>query len=151
MGDGRRATKLTTMAMEQRDMMTMTMATDVGVVDDDYDDDNTSWTTSDEGDNHQGRHSQLRRRQRRLRIDGNDVCASATATTHPVVRRQRVKMRRRRIARQRRLEDERRRRCDKWGLVSCDNQMAKKRSRQSREAEVAGQQGRRDNQHANKR
>ena len=78
MGDGRRATKLTTMAMEQRDMMTMTMATDVGVVDDDYDDDNTSWTTSDEGDNHQGRHSQLRRRQRRLRIDGNDVCASAT-------------------------------------------------------------------------
>ena len=60
MGDGRRATKLTTMAMEQRDMMTMTMAMDVGVVDDDYDDDNTSWTTSDEGDNHQGRHSQLR-------------------------------------------------------------------------------------------
>ena len=53
-GEGRRATKLTTMAMEQRDTMTMTMVTDVGVVDDDYDADNTSWTMSDEGDNHQG-------------------------------------------------------------------------------------------------
>ena len=55
--------------------------------------------------------------------------------------------------RQRRLEDERRRRRDKWGAASCDNQMAKKRSRQSREAEAAAarQQGRCDNQLANKR
>ena len=53
-GKGRRATKLTTMAMEQRDTMTMTMVTDVGIVDDDYDANNTSWTMSNEGDNHQG-------------------------------------------------------------------------------------------------
>jgi len=39
------------------------------------------------------------------------------------------------IARQRRLEDERRWRRIKWGVASCDDQMAKKRSRQSREAE----------------
>jgi len=69
------------------------------------------------------------------------------------MRRQRVERRRRRVARQRRLEDEWRRRRNKWGVVSCDNQMAKKRSRQSREAESAAaqQQGRRDNQLANKR
>jgi len=55
--------------------------------------------------------------------------------------------------RQRRLEVERRQRRDKWGVASCDNQMAKKRSRQSREAESAAaqQQGRRNNQPANKR
>ena len=53
----RRATKSTTMATEQRDTMTTTMATDVDVDDDDdYDDDNLSSTTSDEGDNHRGRH-----------------------------------------------------------------------------------------------
>ena len=75
------------------------------------------------------------------------------ATTQPVMRRQRVERRRRRIARQRRLEDERRRQRDKWGVASCNNQMAKKRSRQSREAELAAarQQVRRDNQLANKR
>ena len=49
--------------------------------------------------------------------------------------------------RQSRLEDERRRRRDKWGIATCDNQMAKKRSRQSCEAEAAAaqQQGRHDN------
>jgi hypothetical protein len=69
------------------------------------------------------------------------------------VRRWRVKRWRRRVARQRQLEDERRRRRDKWGAASCNNQMAKKRSRQSHEAEAAavGQQGQRDDQLANKR
>jgi len=57
------------------------------------------------------------------------------------------------VARQRRLEDERRRQRDKWGIATCDNQMAKKRLRQSREAESAAarQQGRRNNHLANKR
>jgi hypothetical protein len=75
------------------------------------------------------------------------------ATTHPVMRRQHVERRRWCIARQRRLEVERRQRRDKWGVASCDNLMAKKRLRQSREAEwvAARQQGRRDNQLANKR
>jgi hypothetical protein len=52
-----------------------------------------------------------------------------------------------------RPEDERRRRCDKWGVASCDNQLAKKRLRQSCKAEsvTKQQQGRRDNQLANKR
>ncbi len=55
--------------------------------------------------------------------------------------------------RQRLLEDKRRWRRDKWGVASCDNHMAKKRSRQSCEAESAAerQQGQRDNQLANKR
>ena len=88
------------------------------------------------------------------RNDGEDACASATTTTtQPVVRRRHVERRRRRVARQRWLEDERWQRHDKWGLASGDNQMTKKRPRQSREVEVgaAGQQGRRDNQLANKR
>ena len=90
--------------------------------------------------------------------DSKDACASMSAhrqraTTQPVMRRRHIERRRRRVARQRRLEDKRRRRHDKWGVVSCDNQMAKKRSRQSREAESASvqQQGRRNNQLANKR
>jgi len=58
-------------------------------------------------------------------------------TTQPVVRLQHVERRRRHVTRQMQLEDERRRRCNKWGVASCDNQMGKKRSRHSREAEVA--------------
>jgi len=114
MGDRRRATKLTTMATERRDTMTTMMVTDVDVDDNgnDNDDDNTSSTTSNEGDNRQGLQSQLQRRLRRLRIDVNNVCALATATTQPLVRRQRVKRRRRLIARQRQLEDKRWQRCD---------------------------------------
>ena len=91
----------------------------------------------------------------RNRDDGEDACASTATTfahwrraaTQPVMRRRRFERRRWRVARQRRLEDERRRRRDKWGVASCNNQMAKKRSRQSREAELAAaqQQGRRDN------
>ncbi len=50
---------------------------------DDNDDDDTSSTTSDEGDNRRGR-------QRRMRIDGNNVCALATAMTQPVVRQRHV-------------------------------------------------------------
>ena len=55
--------------------------------------------------------------------------------------------------RQRWLEDERWRRLNKWGVASCNNQMANKWLRQSCEAELAAaqQQGRRDNQLANKR
>ena len=79
----------------------------------------------------------------RNRDDGEDACTSTArtsvhrqqATTQPVMRRRCVERRRWRVARQRRLEDERRRRCDKWGIVSCNNQMAKKRLRQRREAE----------------
>ena len=92
--------------------------------------------------------------------DGKDACAlTATtsahrqrATTQPVMRRQRVERRRWRIVRQRRLKDKRRQRHDKWSVVSCNNQMAKKRSRQSRKAEsLAGQQqGRRNNQLENR-
>ena len=69
------------------------------------------------------------------------------------MRQQCVERWRRHVARQRQLEDEWRRWRNKWGIVSCNNQMAKKRSRQSREAEsaVVQQQGRRDNQLANKR
>ncbi len=68
------------------------------------------------------------------------------------MRRRRIKRQRWSVARQRRLEDERRRRHDKWGTASCDNQMAMKRSRQSCKAEAAAarQQGQRDNQLANK-
>jgi hypothetical protein len=109
---------------------------------------------SDEGDNRRGRQSQSRCLQKCLRIDGNDVCALATVTTtQPVVMRRCVERRRRHVARQRRLEDESRWRRDKWGVASCDNQMAKKRSRQSRKAESAAarQQGRHDNQLAKKR
>ena len=82
------------------------------------------------------------------------------ATTQPVMRRRRIERRRRRVARwrrrvvrQRRLDDKRRKRRHKWGVARCNNQMAKKRSRQSREAESAAarQQGRRDSQLANKR
>jgi hypothetical protein len=60
---------------------------------------------------------------------------------------------RRRVERRRRLEVERRQQRDKWGVTSRNNQMAKKRSRQSREAESAAarQQGQCDNQLANKR
>ena len=97
----------------------------------------------------------------RNRDDGEDACASTATTfahwrraaTQPVMRRRRFERRRWRVARQRRLEDERQRRRDKWGVASCNNQMAKKRSRQSREAELAAarQQVRRDNQLANKR
>ena len=95
--------------------------------------------------------------------DGEDTCASTAttsahwrrATTHPVMRRQCVESRMRHIARQRQLEDERRWRRDKWGVASCDNQMAKKRLMQSCKAEsataAARQQGRRDNQLANNR
>ena len=52
-----------------------------------------------------------------------------------------------------RPEDERRRRCNKWGVASCDNQLAEKRLRQSCKADSATeqQQRRRDNQLANKR
>jgi hypothetical protein len=91
-------------------------------------------------------------RARRLRIDGNNVCVSARATTQPVVRRQRVKRRRWHVARQRRLEDKRQQRCDKWGIASCDNQMTKKRLRQicEAEAEAVQQHGQRNNQLANK-
>ncbi len=56
------------------------MATDVDDKDDEGDD--ASSTGCDEGDN-------------RNRDDGEDACASATATTQPVVRRWRVKRRRR--------------------------------------------------------
>ena len=85
----RRTAKSTTMAMAQRatltttmtmatarqDMTTTTMASDVDNNDDEGDD--ASSTGCDEGDN-------------RNRDDGKDACASATATTQPVVRRRRI-------------------------------------------------------------
>ena len=61
-------------------MSTTMMAMDVDDNDDKGDD--ASLTGCDEGDN-------------RNRDDGEDACASATATTQPVVRRRRVKRRRR--------------------------------------------------------
>jgi hypothetical protein len=71
-----------------------------------------------------------------------------TMESHPLHATPQSERRRRRVARQRRLEDESRWRRDKWGIASCDNQMAKKRSRQSHEAKSAAarQQGQRDNQ-----
>ena len=77
------------------------------------------------------------------RDDGKDACTSTArtsahrqqATTQLVMRWQCVERRRWRITRQRRLEDKRQRRCNKCGIVSCNNQMAKKRSRQRRDAE----------------
>jgi hypothetical protein len=90
--------------------------------------------------------------------DGDDACASTAttsvhwrrATTQPVMRRGRAERRRRRIARQTEVA---RGREAVVGIASCDNQMAKKRSGQSRKAEsvAARQQGRRNNQLANKR
>ena len=73
------------------------MMTDVDK-DDDNNDDDTSLMTSDEGDNHN-------------RIDGNNVCASATATTQPVVRWRRF---------------ERQRRCEE---MQSDNQLARTKKR----------------------
>jgi hypothetical protein len=49
------------------------------------------------------------------------------ATTQPVVRQWRFEKQRWHVARQSWLEDERRRRHNKWGVASCDNQMAKER------------------------
>jgi hypothetical protein len=69
------STKTMTMATARRDTTTKTMATDVDDNDDEGDD--ASLTGCDEGDN-------------RNRDDGEDACASATATTQPVVRRRRV-------------------------------------------------------------
>jgi len=69
-----------TMATARRDTTTTTMATDVDDKDDKGDD--ASLTGCDEGDNCN-------------RDDGKDACASATATTQPVVRRWRVERRRR--------------------------------------------------------
>jgi hypothetical protein len=67
------------MAMARRDMTTTTMAMDVD--DDDDEGDDASSTGCDEGDNCN-------------RDDGEDACASATATTQPVVRRRCVERRR---------------------------------------------------------
>ena len=72
-----------------------------------------------------------------LCINSNNVCASATTMIQPVVRQQLIERRRWRIARQMWLEDKRWHWCNKWGVASWDNQMAKKKSRQSCEAESA--------------
>ena len=82
MGTAQRVTSMTTMTMVtvQRDTTTTTMATDVNDDDDDKGDD-TSSTGCDEGDN-------------RNRDDCKDACASAMATTQPVVRRRCVERRR---------------------------------------------------------
>ena len=125
------AMKLVTMAMAKRDTTTMTMSTYIDVNND------TSLMTSNGGTISVGDNSN--------RDDSEDTCASTAttsahrrrATTQPVMRWRCAKRQRRRIARQKRLEDERRRRRNKWGIASCDNQMVKKRSRQSREAESA--------------
>jgi len=76
-----------------------------------------------------------------------DACASTVTTS---AHRQRATTQPVAVMRP---EDERRRRCDKWGVASCDNQLAKKRLRQSCKAESATeqQQGQHDNQLANKR
>ena len=78
MATAQRATSMTTMTMVtvQRDTTTTTMATDVDNDDDDNND--ASSTGCDECDN--CNHD-----------DGKDACASATATTQPVVRRRRIK------------------------------------------------------------
>ncbi len=82
MATAQRATSTTTMTMAtaRRNTTTTTMATDVD--DGDNEGDDASSTGCDEGDN-------------RNRDDGEDACASATATTQPVVRRRRVERRRR--------------------------------------------------------
>ena len=80
----------------RRDTTTTTMATDVD--DDDDEGDDASSMGCNEGDN-------------RNRNNGKDACASATATTQPVVRRQRV---------------ERRRRCEE---MRRDNQLARTKRR----------------------
>ncbi len=82
MGTAQRArlTKTMTMATTRRDTTTTTMATDLD--DDDDRGDYASLTGCDEGDN-------------RNRDDGKDACASATATTQPVVRRRCIERRRR--------------------------------------------------------
>ena len=81
MAMAQRETSTTTMTMVtvRRNTTTTTMATDV----DDKDDvgNDASSTRCDEGDN-------------RNRDDGKDACASATATTQPVVRRRCVERRR---------------------------------------------------------
>jgi hypothetical protein len=68
-----------TMMTARRDTTTTMMAADVDNDDDEGND--ASSTGCDEGDN-------------RNRDDGEDACALATATTQPVVRRQRVERRR---------------------------------------------------------
>ena len=90
------STKTMTMATVRRDTTMMTMATDVD--DDDNKGDDASLTGCNEGDN-------------RNRDDGEAACASATATTQPVVRRWRV---------------ERRRRCEE---MRRDNQLAQTKRR----------------------
>ena len=74
MGMAQRATSTTTMTMAtaRRDTTTTTMATDVDDSNDKGDD--ASSTGCNKGDNSN-------------RDDGEDTCASATATTLPVVRR----------------------------------------------------------------
>jgi len=84
------------MVMVRQDTTTTTMVTDVDYDDDEGDD--ASSTGCDEGDN-------------RNRDDGKDACASAMATTQPVVRRRCV---------------ERRRPCKE---MRCDNQLARTKRR----------------------
>ncbi len=76
------STTTMTMVMVRRDTTTTTMVTDVNDNNDDDDKgDDASSTRCDKGDN-------------RNRNDGKDACASAMATTQPVVRRRCVERRR---------------------------------------------------------
>ncbi len=121
-------------------------------IDDDDNYNHTSLMTSNEGDLLRATIAiamtatmHAHQQQQRVSIgDGNETASCDAAT------RQKAEAARREA---RWLEDESRRRRNKWGVASCNNQMAKKRSRQSCEVELvaARQQGRRDNQLANKR
>jgi hypothetical protein len=64
-------TKSTMMSTARGDMSTTMMTMYINV------DNDTSSTTSDEGNTRKGQQSQSQRWQRHLRIDDNDVCASA--------------------------------------------------------------------------
>ena len=74
------STKTMTMATARRDTTTTMMAMDVNY--DNNEGNDTSSMGCNKGDN-------------RNRDDGEDACASATAMTQPVMRRQRVERRRR--------------------------------------------------------